>query len=279
MEAEGAADAAASSSVLAPAASLAPPAADAATAEEKSGAGAMDLSQALEMEIAPTTYNKADYIQTQSGNKVSKQSVLCGSQNISLAGKSVVKPHVILRGDLQLLRIGKYVIIGDGSVLRPSYKKYRGNFAFFPMTVGDYVTIGARTIISAAQVGTCVDIGEDCVISKRCIIKENSVILSGTVLPPDTVVPPLTVFGGSPARCLGDLPESTHVLQKQHATMSYKRFIPVSKSAASGSAGRGERAADKSKTRAAAGAGTGAARTGASPRAKKTPVKKEEAAT
>jgi len=277
MEAEGAADAA-SSSVL-PAASLAPPVADAAAAE-KPGAGAMDLSQALEMEIAPTTYNKADYIQTQSGNKVSKQSVLCGSQNISLAGKSVVKPHVILRGDLQLLRIGKYVIIGDGSVLRPSYKKYRGNFAFFPMTVGDYVTIGARTIISAAQVGTCVDIGEDCVISKRCIIKENSVILSGTVLPPDTVVPPLTVFGGSPARCLGDLPESTHVLQKQHATMSYKRFIPVSKSSASGSASRGERAADKSKTRAAAGAaGTGAARTGASPRTKSTTRKKEEAAT
>mmetsp|Transcript_79537 Transcript_79537/g.233838 ORF Transcript_79537/g.233838 Transcript_79537/m.233838 type:complete len:208 (+) Transcript_79537:149-772(+) len=186
----------------------------------------MDLSLALDLEEPPTYYSKADYIQTASGNKVSRQSVLCGSQNISLAGKSIVKPGVILRGDLQLLRIGKFVIIGEGSVLRPSYKKYKGSFAFFPMTIGDYVTIGPRSVISAAQIGSCVDIGEDCVISKRCVLKENSVILPGTVLPPDTVVPPLTVFGGSPGRYLGDLAESSQVLQKQRATMTYKRFVP-----------------------------------------------------
>merc|ERR1711972_1236901 len=102
-----------------------------------------------------------------------------------------------------------------------------GNFAFFPMTIGDYVTIGPRSVISAAQIGTCVDIGEDCVISKRCIIKENSVVLSGTVLPPDTGVPPLTVFGGSPGRYLGDLPESTQTLQKRNAMMTYKRFVQL----------------------------------------------------
>mmetsp|Transcript_37296 Transcript_37296/g.93655 ORF Transcript_37296/g.93655 Transcript_37296/m.93655 type:complete len:199 (-) Transcript_37296:7-603(-) len=190
---------------------------------------AIDLTHALDLEEAPLYYNKADYIQTASGNKVCRKSILCGSQNISLAGKSIVKPGVILRGDLQLLRIGKFVIIGDGSVLRPSYKKYKGNFAFFPMTIGDYVTVGPRTIVSAAQIGACVDIGEDCVISKRCIIKENSVILPGTVLPPDTVVPPLTVFGGSPGQYLGDLPESTQVLQKQNAMLQYKRFIPLAK--------------------------------------------------
>mmetsp|Transcript_110580 Transcript_110580/g.312691 ORF Transcript_110580/g.312691 Transcript_110580/m.312691 type:complete len:203 (+) Transcript_110580:93-701(+) len=186
----------------------------------------MDLSLALDLEEPPTFYNKADYVQTASGNKVSRQSVLCGSQNISLAGKSIVKPGVILRGDLQLLRMGKFVIIGDSSVLRPSYKKYKGSFAFFPMQIGDYVTIGARTVVSAAQIGSYVDIGEDCVISKRCVVKESSVVLPGTVLPPDTVVPPLTVFGGSPGRYLGDLPESAQALQRQRATMVYRRFVP-----------------------------------------------------
>merc|ERR1712125_27412 len=102
---------------------------------------------ALDMEEPPVYYNKADYIQTASGNKVSRQSVLCGSQNISLAGKSIVKPGVILRGDLQMLRIGRFVTIGDGSVIRPSYKRYKGSIAFFPLTIGDYVTIGARSVI------------------------------------------------------------------------------------------------------------------------------------
>lgn len=193
-----------------------------------------DLSSALEFEQPPIYYNQAEYIETGTGNIVSRTSVLCGSQNISLVGKSIVKPGVILRGDLQLLKIGKFVIIGEGSVLRPSYKKYKGNIAFFPMSIGDYVTIGARSVISAAQIGTCVDIGEDCVISKRCILKDNSMILPGTVLPPDTWVPPLTVFGGSPGRYLGDLPESTSVSQKQHAMNEYKRFEGVRVPGASG---------------------------------------------
>jgi len=193
--------------------------------------GSIDLTHALDAEEAPLLYSKAEYLQTASGNKVSRQSVLCGSQNITLAGKSIVKPGVILRGDLQLLRIGKYVIVGDNSVLRPSYKKYKGNFAFLhmTMTIGDYVTIGPRTIISASSIGSCVEIGEDCVISKRCVVKENSVILSGTVLPPDTVVPPLTVFGGVPGRYLGDLPESTQVLQREHAMLCYRRFQPLAR--------------------------------------------------
>ncbi|CAE8636206.1 unnamed protein product [Polarella glacialis] len=186
-----------------------------------------DLSAALEIEEAPVYYSKADYILTASGNKISRNSVLCGSQNITLVGKSIVKPGVILRGDLQLLKIGKFVMIGEGSVIRPSYKKYKGNIAFFPVSIGDYVTIGARSIVSAAQVGSCVDIGDDCVISKRCFLKDNSVILPGTVLPPDTVVPPLTVFGGSPGRYLGDLPESTQFLQRQKAMAQYRRFQPM----------------------------------------------------
>mmetsp|Transcript_41294 Transcript_41294/g.93865 ORF Transcript_41294/g.93865 Transcript_41294/m.93865 type:complete len:209 (-) Transcript_41294:64-690(-) len=203
----------------------------------------MDLSQALDLEEPPIYYSKADYIQTASGNKVSRQSLLFGSQNISLAGKSIVKPGVILRGDLQLLRIGKFVIIGEGSVLRPSYKKYKGSFAFFPMTIGDYVTVGPRSVVSAAQIGSCVDIGEDCVISKRCVVKENSVVLPGTVLPPDTVVPPLTVFGGSPGRYLGDLPESTQAIQKQRAAMIYKRFTPQRGESSSKDGGAAEKKA------------------------------------
>ena len=106
----------------------------------------MDLSHALDLDEPPIFYNKSEYIQTASGNKVSRQSVLCGSHNISLAGKSIVKPGVILRGDLQMLRIGKFVNIGEESVIRPPYKKWRGgNFAFFPLSIGDHVTIGART--------------------------------------------------------------------------------------------------------------------------------------
>nr|KAF6294768.1 dynactin subunit 5 [Pipistrellus kuhlii] len=42
------------------------------------------------MELGELLYNKSEYIETASGNKVSRQSVLCGSQNIVLNGKLVL---------------------------------------------------------------------------------------------------------------------------------------------------------------------------------------------
>jgi hypothetical protein len=39
------------------------------------------------MEEGPLEYNKNDFIETLTGNRVSKKSILCGSQNIRLSGK------------------------------------------------------------------------------------------------------------------------------------------------------------------------------------------------
>lgn len=41
----------------------------------------------LIMELTDKYYDAADYIETASGNKVCRKSVLCGSQNIMLHGK------------------------------------------------------------------------------------------------------------------------------------------------------------------------------------------------
>jgi hypothetical protein len=43
------------------------------------------------MELPDISFKKAEYIETASGNRVSRQSVLCGSQNIVLNGKNIVQ--------------------------------------------------------------------------------------------------------------------------------------------------------------------------------------------
>ena len=63
----------------------------------------------LTMELPDTFYNHSDYIETTAGNKVSRQSILCGSQNIVLNGKTIVKNDCIIRGDLANVRIGRQV--------------------------------------------------------------------------------------------------------------------------------------------------------------------------
>lgn len=109
------------------------------------------------MEVDPVTYDKEEYIETvcyfdafihfkaiillcigaetteyfhfvcdmqASGNKVSRKTVLCGSQNIVLNGKVIVQTGAIIRGDLSNVRTGRYCVISQKAVIRPAYKQF-----------------------------------------------------------------------------------------------------------------------------------------------------------
>lgn len=47
----------------------------------------------------------------------------------------------ILRGDLNSVRIGKYCVIGERSIIRPSFKAFSKGLTYFPVHIGDYVFI------------------------------------------------------------------------------------------------------------------------------------------
>ena len=66
-----------------------------------------------------------------SGNRVSRQSVLCGSQNIILNGKNVVQSEAIIRGDLANVRIGRNCIISSKAIIRPPFKKFSKGYVLY----------------------------------------------------------------------------------------------------------------------------------------------------
>ncbi|ELU09048.1 hypothetical protein CAPTEDRAFT_176585 [Capitella teleta] len=178
------------------------------------------------MELQDSYYTKSEYIETASGNKVSRQSVLCGSQNIVLSGKTIVMSECIVRGDLANVRVGRHCVIGRRSVIRPPFKKFSKGVAFFPLHIGDHVMIEDDTIINAAQIGSYVHIGKNCVIGRRCILKDCCAIADNTVLPPETVVPSFTVFSGSPGVFTSELPECTQDLMIDVTRSYYQHFKP-----------------------------------------------------
>ncbi|XP_044255064.1 dynactin subunit 5 [Tribolium madens] len=179
------------------------------------------------MELPEINYNKGDYVETASGNKVCRQTVLCGSQNIILQGKVIVQSEAIIRGDLANVRTGRYCIISKEAVIRPPYKKFSKGVAFFPLVMGDHVFVGERSVVSAAVVGSYVYIGRNCVIGRRCILKDCCVIEDNTVLAPETVVPPFTRYGGSPGMNIGDLPECQADLMVDYTRSYYQHFQPT----------------------------------------------------
>ena len=177
------------------------------------------------MELPDITYPVGDYIETASGNKVSRSSFLPGSQNIVLSGRCIVQSDSILRGDLAQIRVGKYTTIMRGVVLHPGFKTLAKTVAFFPLVIGENVMIGEDSVVSAAQVGSYSYVGNNCVLGTHCVLKECCWIEDDTVLPPETVVAPFRVYAGNPGRPVRELPESSQELMIEHTRSYYKHFI------------------------------------------------------
>ncbi|CZT41236.1 probable dynactin [Rhynchosporium secalis] len=166
---------------------------------------------------------KGEYIETDTGNKVSRRSQIIGTTNIILGGKTVIQAEVIIRGDLLrtyppstssekqgnpvAVAIGRYCFFSRGCELRPPGKLYKGQFSHYPLKIADHVFIGAGSIIEAALVGSHVNIGSNCVIGKFTIIKDYVKILDGTVVPPNMVIPSFSIVAGRPGRVVGEIAE------------------------------------------------------------------------
>ncbi|PAA75464.1 hypothetical protein BOX15_Mlig010445g2 [Macrostomum lignano] len=183
------------------------------------------------MELPDVTYNKPEYIETASGNKVCRLTALCGSQNIVLSGKVIIQTEAVIRGDLANVRIGRSTVISRGAVIRPPFKKFSKGVAFFPLYIGDHVFIGENSVINAAQVGSYVHVGNNCVIGRRCVLKDCSAVADGSVLPAETVVPPFTIFSGSPGQLVGSLPDCTPELMTHLTESYYQHFVPAAAAA------------------------------------------------
>ncbi|KAF3058421.1 Dynactin subunit 5 [Daldinia childiae] len=170
---------------------------------------------------------KGEYIETDTGNKVSRKAILIGTQHIMLGGKTIIQAEAMIRGDLArtgqavsgsaaapgsntAVAIGRYCYLSKGCCLRPPGRIYKGSFTFLPLRLGDHVFIGEGTVVQAATVGSHVYIGQNVVVGEFAIIKDYVRVLEGTVIPPNMVIPSFSIVAGQPARVIGEVPEGGH---------------------------------------------------------------------
>lgn len=189
--------------------------------------------------MPPRPKPKGEYIETDTGNKVSRRAKLHGTQHIVLGGRTVIQAEVTIRGDLvreaptveakppakdapvkakppilTSIAIGRYTIINTGATLKPPARNMAGKESYVPLKIGDHTFIGPRVMVEAASIGDHVHVGEDAVIGPLCIIKDYVKVLPGAILPPSMVVPSGMVVGGQPARIIGEVGDGWGVLEQ-----------------------------------------------------------------
>ncbi|KAF9048115.1 dynactin subunit P25 [Hymenopellis radicata] len=160
----------------------------------------------------PIYYSKSEFIETDTGNKVSRRATIAGPQNIILGGKTIISSSAIIRGDLRrsgpghavVISLGRYCLVGEGCVMRYLVTSFIG--------VGDHVHIGKDTVVEAATIGNHVDIGKGCVIAS--LSRSPTCFLH-------------VAYIGLIAQFVEDLPESTQELVESHTKQYYMRFQPL----------------------------------------------------
>lgn len=105
----------------------------------------------------------------------------------------------VLRGDNELITVGRGSNVQDGSVLHTD--------PGFPLTIGDNCTIGHMVMLHGCTIGDGALIGIGSVILNGAIIGENCVIGANTLIPEGKSIPPRSLVMGAPGKVVRTLNE------------------------------------------------------------------------
>lgn len=112
--------------------------------------------------------------------------------DVAVGEESSVWFNVVLRGDVNYIRIGCRTNIQDGTVVHVS--------SGYPTVIGDEVTVGHNATLHGCTVDDRCLIGMGAVVLDGAVIGEESIVAAGAVVAPGTVIPPRTLALGAPAK-------------------------------------------------------------------------------
>ena len=111
--------------------------------------------------------------------------------------------QVVVRGDVNSIRIGKRTNIQDHSMLhvtRPKQKDEGGAGA--PLVIGDEVTVGHRVTLHGCAIGNRVLVGMGAILMDHVSVGDDCIIGAGALLTQGMVVPQGSLVVGAPAKVI-----------------------------------------------------------------------------
>lgn len=120
--------------------------------------------------------------------------------DVEIGEDSSVWMAVVIRGDVNHIRIGRRSNVQDGTIVHVMKDTH-------PTVIGDDVTIGHAAIVHGCTIEDRCLIGMGAILLNGCRIGMGSIVAAGSLVPERMVVPPRSLVMGHPAkvmRTLGD---------------------------------------------------------------------------
>ena len=120
--------------------------------------------------------------------------------DVVLGDDASLWPGVVVRGDVNFIRVGRRTNIQDGTVVHVSHDGPHAKLGGFASVIGDDVTIGHKAIIHACRIEDAVLIGMGAILLDGAVVKKHGFVGAGAVVPPGKVVGERELWLGNPAK-------------------------------------------------------------------------------
>ncbi len=119
--------------------------------------------------------------------------------DVELGKDCSVWPMTVIRGDVNLIRIGHSTNIQDGSVLHVSHAgKYNPDGA--ALIIGDHVTVGHKVILHGCSIGNDCLIGMGSIIMDNVVVEDQVLIGAGSLVSPGKTLKSGYLYLGNPCK-------------------------------------------------------------------------------
>jgi carbonic anhydrase/acetyltransferase-like protein (isoleucine patch superfamily) len=129
---------------------------------------------------------------------------------VEIGEESSVWMCVVVRGDVNWIRIGKRTNIQDGAVVH-------GMLNTHPTAVGDEVTIGHGAILHGCTIEDRCLIGMGAILLNGSHVGSGSIVAAGTLLVEGMNVPPRSLVMGSPGKVKRELTDTEYASIQAYA--------------------------------------------------------------
>src|ERR1043165_7960268 len=113
--------------------------------------------------------------------------------DVEIGQESSVWMCVVIRGDVNRIRIGSRSNVQDGTIVHVMKDTH-------PTVIGDDVTIGHGAVVHGCTIEDQCLIGMGAILLNGCRIGTGSIVAAGALVPEGMVVPPGSMVLGMPAK-------------------------------------------------------------------------------
>ena len=140
-------------------------------------------------------------------------------------------PGVVVRGDVNFIRIGARSNVQDGTVVHVSHDGPHAKLGGFATVIGADVTIGHKAIVHACRIEDACLVGMGAILLDGVVVKRHGFVGAGALVAPGKVVGEGELWLGNPAkkvRMLGDAEIEALYYSAQHYVRLKDEYLSAS---------------------------------------------------